>query len=264
MKRWYVSLPKYAKEMKKAPDGKLIDKGYSGYINLLSQNPSGHVFLFEKLPQVFGYSEFVVGVTDNISGAKIFFDDAIIRLREYLCDRVKQIFASTTDRKKLHQMSLTSVIKEWCESLDPKVFEQIFTDGTDKCLSLFRTISNDEISFIARLAKATTDLRLEDWNNQTIEKCLESLNRYKNTAEDFQFEAKVLNIENQTNDKDTYQITFSSINGDSEIRRFSRVSTSRRAQLLYNKILADIDSFGQAVTEAEKRQILMEVLRELC
>lgn len=264
MKRWYVSLPKYAKEMKKTPDGKLIDKGYSGFIKLLSQNPSGHVFLFEKLPQVFGYSEFIVGVTDNISGAKNFFDNALSRLREYLYNRIKEIFASSTERKKLNQMSLTSVIKDWCDRLDPKVFEQIFADGTDKCLSLFRTITNDEISFIARLAKATTDLRLEDWNNQTIEKCIESLQRYKKTAEDYQFEARVLNNENQIDDNDSYQITFSSNEGASEIRRFSRVPTSRRAHLLYNKILADIDSFGQAVTEAEKRQILMEVLKKLC
>ena len=64
-------------------------------------------------------------------------------------------------------MSLTSVIQDWCDTLDPSVFEQIFADGTEKCLGLFRTITTDEDMFIARLAKATIGLRLEDWDDST-------------------------------------------------------------------------------------------------
>ena len=48
------------------------------------------------------------------------------------------------------------------------------------------------------------------------------------------------------------------------VKRFERVSTSNRGKLLQNKIVADIDSFGQALTDAEKRQILMDVLKKLC
>ena len=54
------------------------------------------------------------------------------------------------------------------------------------------------------------------------------------------------------------------MNGQSVVKRFERVSTSNRGKLLQNKIVADIDSFGQALTDAEKRQILMDVLKKLC
>lgn len=84
MKRWYVSLPKYVKEMKKSPNGNEIDRGYTAFFKLLRQNPTGHQFLFEQIPQAFGYVNFVEGVADNVRGAKEFFDNALGNLRRLL------------------------------------------------------------------------------------------------------------------------------------------------------------------------------------
>ena len=264
MKRWYVSLPKYVKEMKKSPNGNEIDRGYAGFIKLLRQNPSSHEFLFEQIPQTFGYGNFVEGVADNIRCAKDFYDNVLGNLRGYLIYRVKKLFVPATKHPPVNQMSLSSVITDWCEALDPQVFEQLFTDGTDRCLALLRMVSNDEDTFISRLAKATTDLRLEDWNDQTLEKCLASLERYRKNAEAFHTQVDHSVSSNTELESDFYQISFAMEDGRSETRRFERVSTSSRGKLLHNKLVADIDSFGQAITDAEKRQILMDVLKKLC
>ena len=45
---------------------------------------------------------------------------------------------------------------------------------------------------------------------------------------------------------------------------FAKVEESRRGKLLYNAIISQLDSMGQAIPEQEKRQILMEVLKEMC
>ncbi len=264
MKRWYVSLPKYTKEMKTAPNGKSIDKGYAGFMRLLRQNPTGHEFLFECIPQTFGYSEFVVGVADNISAAKRFYDDALQDLRRYLIFKVKELYLPKEQKSHINQMSLTSIIRDWCESLDPNVFEQLFSDGTDRCLSLMRTISNDEDTFILRLAKATTDLRVDDWDDRTLELCMNKLQQYKKTAEAFHGDISTSSHEQFNPNVNMYQVVFASSEGVIETKRFERVSTSNRGRLLLNKITADLESFGQAVTEAEKRQILMDVLKKLC
>ncbi|TCL57090.1 hypothetical protein [Allofournierella massiliensis] len=264
MKRWYVSLPKYVKEMKSAPNGKEIDRGYVGFIQLLRQNPSGYEFLFEQIPQAFGYTSFVEGVADNIRAAKEFYDNALSDLRDILILRVKKLFAGEHKNRAVNQMSLSSVIKDWCESLDQNVFEQLFVDGTDRCLGLLKTASNDERAFIARLAKITTDLRMEDWNDYTLEKCLINLERYKETAEGFRKEPDAVDSSQKLIQADSYQISFVLDNGEFEIKRFDRVMTSNRGKLLYNKIVSDIESFGQAITESEKRQILMDVLKKLC
>ena len=47
-------------------------------------------------------------------------------------------------------------------------------------------------------------------------------------------------------------------------KRFDKVDVSARGKLLYNQITAAIDSMGHSISEQEKRQILMEVLKNLC
>ncbi len=259
MKRWYVSLPKYAKEMKKNPDGKTVDRRYAAFVKYLSQNPSGYAFLFEKVPQAFEYSGFVVGVVENIATARHYYDNALSALRKQLIDETKKLFAESVVTVSLKQMSLTSIVRDWCEKQDAKVFEQLFSDGTDKCLALLKTISNDEETFIMRLAKAMTDLRIEDWNDSTLTRYIDRLTQCKSTAEAFVSKAEL----SSSCDENAYQITFAT-DGVNETKRFDRVDTSSRGKLLLNKIIADIDSFGQAISEAEKRQIVMDVLKKLC
>ena len=48
------------------------------------------------------------------------------------------------------------------------------------------------------------------------------------------------------------------------MERFDKVETSKRGKLLYNAIESAITGMGQAISEQEKRQVLMDVLRELC
>ena len=146
--------------------------------------------------------------------------------------------------------SLASVIKDWCEALDATVFEQLFPDGTEKCLMLFRSVTNDEDTFIARLAKIATDLRLEDWDDSTHERFTRNVSRYKEKTE----------AEAENN----YQVTFIDESGTSSTKRFERVEITKRGKLLLNAITSDIESMGHSISEQEKRQILMEVLKKLC
>lgn len=259
MKRWYVSLPKYAKEMRKTPEGGDVNRRYATFVKLLSQNSSGYEFLFEKVPQAFDYKEFVVDVVESIAEARRYYDNALSTLRRQLIKETKRLFAASPETVNLKQMSLTSVVRDWCDKQDAKVFEQLFSDGTDKCLALLKTISNDEDTFIVRLAKAMTDLRIDDWNDSMLSRYIDRLSQCKTTAEAF-----VVNAEMSSScDENAYQITFAA-DGKSETKRFERIDTSSRGKLLLNKIIADIDSFGQAISEAEKRQIVMDVLKKLC
>ena len=157
--------------------------------------------------------------------------------------------------------SLASVIMDWCESLDATVFEQLFPDGTDKCLILFKTVTNDEETFIARLAKIATDLRMEDWDDSTHKRFTRNLLKYKETAEQYHAKAEQQKTESV---ESNYQVQFVDDNGATVTKRFDRVEISKRGKLLLNAITSDIDSMGHSVSEQEKRQILMEVLKKMC
>lgn len=73
MKRWYLSLPRYAKESKGIGD-KESSKRYLKMVKLLKLNLNGHELLFEKLPEAFGYRDFNEGLAENIENAKNYYE----------------------------------------------------------------------------------------------------------------------------------------------------------------------------------------------
>lgn len=261
MKRWYMSLPKYTKEVKKTVDGARIDRRYSAFRNYLKNNLSANELLFERLPAEFGYTEELnAGLAENIAAAKAFYDGVMQSLKGTLISAVKKIFVLQKNKDKVQHMSLTSVIKDWCEQLDPLIYENIFADGTEKCLALFRTVTNDEETFIVRLAKAATELRIEDWDDSTYSVFLERIKQYKATAEAYTSES--IAVENA--ETSGYQISYVDEKGQSVTKRFERVETTKRGKLLFNAITDELDSMGYSISEQEKRQILMEILKSLC
>ena len=261
MRRWYLSLPKYSKEIKRTTTGDKVDRRYVAFVRLLRQNTGAHELLFERLPEAFGYApEFTPGVLENIAAAKKYYDSILDVLRSALIQEVKELFGSASS-KRFGMASLSSVIKDWCEELDHTVFEQLFPDGTEKCLALFKSITNDEETFIARLAKIATDLRIEDWDDNTHGRFTRNITKYKSTAEQYHAKSEE---KNDVSSDNNYQVTFIDDAGSTTIKRFDRVEITKRGKLLLNALTSDIESMGHSISEQEKRQILMEVLKKLC
>ena len=261
MKRWVMSLPKYAKEIKIQPNGKRIESRHLSLLKLLKQNMSSYELLFDKLPKAFGYTgDFSAGLADNIVASKRYIDGLVDDLKKALISQTKQVFMLQQNEAIAAKMSLASTIKEWCDSISPSAFSHIFSDGTDKCLALFNTVTNDEDSFIVRLAKTATGLRIEDWDDGTINTYTRRLKQYKQTAESYEEEAKQEETESSTN----YKVTFVEADGSATTKSFERVEYGNRGRLLYNQITQSLDSMGHAISEQEKRQIIMEILKKLC
>jgi hypothetical protein len=261
MRRWYMALPKYAKESKKDAGGNKIPKAYQELLKLLKQNISSNELLFEKLPKLFSMNEFQETLSDNVYAVKKFYDEYLKRVKKNLIKATKDVFALPRTKDNVNKMSLSSVIKDWCESLDQTVFEQLFTDGTEKCLGLFRSITNDDDLTITRLAKLATDLRIDDWDEKVAELYLVNVLRYKETAESYHSEKRDTTESKNTS---TYQITFLNEDGVAVTKRFDSVEGTGKGKLLHNQVTAALESMGRAISDQEKRQILMEILKELC
>ena len=261
MRRWYMSLPKYAKDSKKAPDGGKLRKDYQEMMKLLKQNVNGNELLFEKLPKAFGLNEFHESLADNVTSAKEYYDSYLSKVKKALRDEIKNIFVMQDLAPQVRRMSLSSVIKDWCESIDQSAFEQLFTDGTDRCLGLFKNISNDDDATISRLAKLSTDLRLEDWDDKIRDLFLQNVRMYKETAEGHHGIQKE-NTEGV--EASAYQISFTDDSGEMVTKRFERVENTGKGKLLHNQVTAALDSMGRSISTQEKRQILMEILKTMC
>ena len=161
------------------------------------------------------------------------------------------------NQEQADRISLTSTIKDWCDSIDSDAFEYLFSDGTDKCLSLFRNISNDEEAFVVALARLATGLRIEDWDSNMINIFTKKLTQYKKSAEEYHKQSVKIN----TTTNNLYQVVFVDDEGNSVSKSFERIQFSSRGKLLYNQIPQTLDAMGQAISESEKRQILMDVLQ---
>ena len=262
MKRWYLSLPKYTKESKKTIDGQRVDAKQMAILKLLKQEMGSQELLFEKLPKALGNAEFKVEQWQDIANCKKNIDAYLKLLHLALIEEVKKLFILPTNEPRIKAMSLASVIKDWCESLDQKVFEQLFSDGTDKCLALFKTVSNDDQTTIVRAAKMATGLRTEDWDDNTYKAFINTLKRYKETAEAFVSKPDVA-VEKESVTSD-YELSYIDDAGVTVTKRFEKIDFSKRAMLLMNYITADIEAMGHAISEQEKRQVLMEILKKLC
>ena len=154
--------------------------------------------------------------------------------------------------------TLPSIIKDWYEELSENTRQYLFKGNENKILDLMSTITNDEVLFIQRLAKTVTYLRIEDWNNDTLD-FLKELVTFKNTIESFNKKSG-----EKTNNSSSYEIIFTTANGEKIPKRFEKTEYSSRAKLLMNEMTSKINEYGQAISEQEKRQILLELLEKLC
>lgn len=260
MRRWYMALPKYSKESTKRPTGEKLVRRQLEIMKLLRQNTSSSDLLFKKLPEAVDYHGDYADVATDIIDAKGFFDGLLTELKQELISKTKAAFLPENDKKASKKTTLTDAAKDWCNRLDPKSFEQLFSDGTDRFLQHLRSMTNDEDLFITRLAKLATGLRLEDWDNKTVKQYIDALARFMKTAKDFHSSVVAETI----NDTSSYQVTFADEEGTSTTRRFDKVEVSARGKLLFNQITASLEAMGHSISEQEKRQILMEVLKKLC
>ena len=260
MRRWYMALPKYSKESTKRPTGEKLVRRQLEIMKLLRQNTSSSDLLFKKLPEAVDYHGDYADAATDIIDAKGFFAGLLTELKQELISKTKAAFLPENDKKASKKTTLTDAAKDWCNRLDPKSFEQLFSDGTDRFLQHLRSMTNDEDLFITRLAKLATGLRLEDWDNKTVKQYIDALARFMKTAKDFHSSVVAETI----NDTSSYQVTFADEEGTSTTRRFDKVEVSARGKLLFNQITASLEAMGHSISEQEKRQILMEVLKKLC
>lgn len=263
MKRWYMALPRYSKECKVDVCGNKINSKFTAVTKALKQNYGNHELLFKRIPEALKIpiSDKLISV---ISLFKQTYDNLIVVLEKRLIEETKAMFAIDKNQIMLNRVSLTSVIKDWCETLEPTVFDELFSDGTDKCLALFRTVTNDEVDFVKKLAQLGTDLRIEDWDDNTINRFLDSIKKWKDTAGAHHGAIDQADDNPSQQEANTYELTFVDDMGNAMKKRFKKVDSTKRGQLLRNQISSAVDAMGQSISDQEKRQILMEILKGMC
>ena len=272
MGRWYLSLPRYTKELKQVYTGYLEDESYSEvdgkkrkFMALLKQPSIGALdLLFSRIPKCFGKEEASVELAREIASAKMFFDQVKLKLEDALIMDVKKIFCGDP----YVEATLPSIVKDWYEGLSIAAKNKVYANTAERIFKVFENATNDEYLLIESLARVLTSLRIDDWTDSNILVFREKMEMYKatidaesaNTHSDADTAAESI----ATDGNSGYAVVFVNENGKAIQRVFDRVERSKRSDVLYRKIESAIRDMGNSVSPQEKRQVLMEILEKLC
>jgi len=261
MQRWFISLPKYSKDISvlycgnDRYDG--VEKEQTKFLtSLRSPNINAHEYLFEKLPQIFSPVTINTGLIDKLKKAKSVFDLVKNNLIEVLIKELIEIF----DPDAANGVTLPSAFRDWCDGLSDSTKIHIFDGTVGKIFQLIQSATNDHSVLVERLAKAATGLRIDDWNDSTVSKFIETMRSFKNAVEEFDKDKSPVRVIV----KDGYKLSFIDANGQENMKTFARVKYGRIGNLLKNEIKSALEEMGLALSEDEKRQVLMEIIKELC
>lgn len=250
MNAWFLALPQYSRDRKKNLPSENIR-----LMRAFRNETNASQLLFHELPTIFSCA-INKKLADKVLAAKADYDNALLELEKNIKTELYKLFGE----KKNKRASLIAVLLDWCDTLDPAVFNTVFADDTAKFLALCRAnISEQEM--IAKIARLSTGLRLIDWSDDSIKNFINAVAGYKSTAENFKEKAEKNTAKSNA---DMYSITFIDSNGKATQKNFARTNYSNRAKLLLNNLLANVESMGTAISEAEKRQVIIEVLEKFC
>lgn len=264
MSRWYMSLPKYARELKFVYKGKdvslqALSSQHVDFIRSLKQaNFNAREYLFQDLFNIFGYKSFTLEVIDKIRESKAIFDNAKDYLIRNLLRDISDIFRSGQPS----DASVMSIIKDFVGSLKQSTLSYLFPNQEHKVLQLMSSHDNNEKEFIEKLARIVTNLRIDDWTTDTIIRFTADLQNIKQTILEYdKTSSQVDNIDVLTKG---YMISFVGKDGQVIVKTFDKTTYSDRGRLLYNEIATALSEMGSSISEQEKRQILMEFIENMC
>lgn len=244
MRNWYMDLPKYAKEVKITFAGEKINPSYLQLLNDLRLARNGRKFIFSRLKNVF-YN------IDELSKAKRFFDSIVKNALEIFADKICELFNS--------ENPLNETLNGWVGTLKDSVFDKVFDSGTTRFLKLCKSEGNSNLYLARQIAFISTDLNIEDWNDGTLMTSLSNIKSFKDNAE----KENAKNNDNDSSFANLYEINFVTASGVKK-KKIEKTKISERGKILERSLKNTVTNMGLSISENEKRQIVMELLLDLC
>jgi len=108
-------------------------------------------------------------------------------------------------------------------------------------------------------ARISTGLRIDDWDQITIESYNISLEKFKNNIE--AYSNKI--TKQGKNKTEFYKISYIDASGHEEFKTFEKKEYSSQAKLLYNDAEAMMEEYGESLSSEEKRQVLVDIINKV-
>lgn len=245
IKKWFLYLSKYSKDTKNIylgnKESKKISKDivkFKNKLRLLNENSLR--FLFEDMVGIFKVGSYEK-LIQKISEAKKIIDKLEYNLYKNVENDVKQLFNINKNS------SLNKGLYQWSESIEKSVaFKNSLMGGFIKLIDTNIEL-NDNVSYLDKLSSFILGLYVVDWNDNTPILFVDKLTDLKDEIEKLSVESK---SENSGNALIGIAIT-------------EDVDLGARANMLLDDLKDTLEDYGSSVSEAEKRAILLELLKDI-
>lgn len=257
MQRWFMQLSKFSKEFEQQYVGagqfEKVDIKLKKFRNQLkSADLNSRELLFDKIPSIFNL-EVGVKLAKFVKNAKEFFETSLENTVDLVGNDISKLFNGKENA------SFISIMKDWEESLKEETKSYFFNNKNEYIFDYIRKSENNDALLFSQITKHITGLRFSDWSDSTILDFLTNMTNFKKEVEEINSKT----TESSVSNTGLYKISYIDENGNEETKTLTRVESSKHAKLLNNDIRSILEDFGESISTNEKRQVLLDILKEL-
>lgn len=254
IQRWFFRLSKFDRESKNAYDIK-VGKVVLSKEELLVKNAlkapelNAREFLFDKLPKIYRTENYLT-IAQKLSASKMKVDNNSSSLILLVANELKKELGAGKN------VSLSSALKDFYESLSDKAKTHVYNGVENNLINYIKNPANDDLSCVKSIIRAIFSLRIEDFTDVLAETLIDKIVATFRAISDFN------NLSTTDEEQTGFVITYRDSENNEIVRNFDNKELSPQAKLLYNTLTSEIDEFGEAVSPAERWQILVKILME--
>jgi len=244
--RWFVSLPKYARETKRVDE---VTQNFRRAARRIIRNP--REVILHDIPDIAGCSvtsrEGVQAVLGCVRRAKVELESALNVERGV----VRRITEDMLRGFGVGQGSVLEMAREFVKTHADKLGVSLDLARFADCVQNHARTDND---FIESIAEELTGIRLEDWTDETESSFRATLEEIFDTTRHVEDPPSGPQVE----------ITIPAWEGESARRYFIPGGpVSETAILLQSELESSIDDFGDSVSRTEVKQVLLNILKRM-
>lgn len=244
MKKWILGLPRLIRELSISSEANIKKEYVKIKSELLRPDINNNEFIFDFVPNLFD-NNFEESISE-ISIMKTKFDNYLSIYCNELIDETKKILDSK------YKGGLGTLLKEIFDQKENIFKSKIFDIKTKNFIDYISDIQTyDDEKIINKLSKIITGFYIEDWQQNEKENYINGLNNIKesiNTKEDFGLIQHKLIL----------------VNGDKTIEKNinSDIEISALGNTMKNNIEEIMDEYGGSLTEHEKINVLLDIMKK--
>lgn len=242
IRHWYISLPKFTKQM--IGNCKPINsKKYKMLRKQLTQtNINSSEFILFSIPKIIGTNE----LEKTVSEFKCMKDTLDIFVLDYLNELKFEINEMLGFERNT---TLSQSVNYWIDNNQTSLNSRILNESIKNFISNSKNNIDSEINFINKIAYCFTSFFVEDWSNITHDQFISEFMKLK------EFETSYESL-NDSNDKITLHI-------DGKVFEKNIIDElDDSVEIVENFIESTMDDFGDSLTNEQKIALLVKIMRK--